>query len=157
MTTLSQKGEEFTALLWKLGESLMTYRFRLGRGLADDLSKHDGHIIFLLGSEGQLAMGELAERIQRSVSSATMIVDKLAEKELVERTRSAADRRVVHVVLTPRGKEVYQFEHDTFQQVAQAVLSALGPQEQDTFLALTRKISAKFSEQIQSSSNRVRS
>ena len=48
----------------------------------------------------------LAERLQIQHHSAVELVDRLAEKGLVTRSRSSEDRRAVFVQLTPRGEQV---------------------------------------------------
>src|SRR5919206_1623843 len=46
-------------------------------------------------------IGELAERLQVEHHSAVELVGRLVERGLVERTRAAADRRLVLLALTP--------------------------------------------------------
>jgi len=48
----------------------------------------------------------LAERLQIRHHSAVELVDRLAKKRLIQRTRGDRDRREVHVKLTPRGDRV---------------------------------------------------
>ena len=47
-----------------------------------------------------------------TVSNLTGIVDRLEEKKLVTRKRDENDRRVVHVVLTDKGRQGVQ-EYDS--------------------------------------------
>ncbi len=46
----------------------------------------------------------LAERLQLQHHSAVELVDRLAKRALIQRTRSEEDGREVHVKLTPRGE-----------------------------------------------------
>ncbi len=48
----------------------------------------------------------LAERLQLQHHSAVELVDRLAKRGLIQRTRSQEDRREVHVKLTPRGERI---------------------------------------------------
>jgi DNA-binding MarR family transcriptional regulator len=48
----------------------------------------------------------LARVIQMGDASMSRMLDRLAEKDLVRRERSDADRRVVHLRLTPKGKKI---------------------------------------------------
>lgn len=52
----------------------------------------------------QLKMTELARRAMLSPSSLTRVVDRLVERQLIVRDRSAADSRVVHARLTDAGR-----------------------------------------------------
>ncbi len=53
-------------------------------------------------------VGYLAERLQIQHHSAVELVDRLASKGLVTRTRSEEDRREVHVQLTARGERLLE-------------------------------------------------
>ena len=48
----------------------------------------------------------LARAIQMGDASMSRMLDRLEDKGLVRRERSAADRRVVHLHLTPKGRKV---------------------------------------------------
>jgi DNA-binding MarR family transcriptional regulator len=52
----------------------------------------------------QSTVTELAERLQLAQSTVTELVDRAEEAGLVERARSAGDRRVAHLRLTPEGE-----------------------------------------------------
>lgn len=59
--------------------------------------------------EGKKAtIGELAERLQIQHHSAVELVDRLAERNFVERKRDDEDQRRVLVCLTSQGEEVLQ-------------------------------------------------
>jgi DNA-binding MarR family transcriptional regulator len=67
-----------------------------------------GHAQFELLTElfvrGPLHAGELAEAVGASAATVSGMLDHLCAAELVERTRSEADRRLVLVKLTRRGR-----------------------------------------------------
>lgn len=52
----------------------------------------------------EVTIGELAEWLHVKHHSAVGLVDRLADRQLVRRKPSEADRRRVHVVLTARGE-----------------------------------------------------
>ncbi|NLT42124.1 MAG: winged helix DNA-binding protein [Anaerolineae bacterium] len=56
--------------------------------------------------DGEATVSELAKWNAVTLPTATKILDVLVERGWVERWRSRADRRLVHVGLTPRGREV---------------------------------------------------
>ncbi len=58
------------------------------------------------GQEPRIAY--LAERLQLRHHSAVELVDRLAKKGLIRRSRGEIDRREVHVKLTPRGDRILQ-------------------------------------------------
>jgi DNA-binding MarR family transcriptional regulator len=57
---------------------------------------------------GGLPMNELAARILSSKSGLTRVVDRMEEAGLVRRERPPDDRRVVRVLITPKGIETLQ-------------------------------------------------
>jgi DNA-binding MarR family transcriptional regulator len=66
------------------------------------------HALMWLGQDGALTMGELARRIGITEKTVTGVVDRLEREGLVQRERSAADRRVIHCALTTTGQQTYQ-------------------------------------------------
>ena len=71
-----------------------------------DLGRGSGRVKALLRlAEGPLSLGELAEALGVDAPYATLIVDVLQQRGLVERHRDAADRRRKLVALTQDGRE----------------------------------------------------
>ena len=61
------------------------------------------NVLMTLEAEGPLPMGALAEAMDVSQASVTGIVDRMEQRDLVERQRGDEDRRVVRVGLTDEG------------------------------------------------------
>lgn len=55
-----------------------------------------------------LSVGALAEQLLLTHHAAVQLVDRLAKAGLAERTRSAADRRTVHLTLTGKGETLLE-------------------------------------------------
>ena len=72
-------------------------------------------------AQGPERMGNIAGYLSTSLSSATSMIDRLVEKNLVERTLSASDRRVVTCQLTRRGIE----EMDRFLRLHQLQFTSI--------------------------------
>jgi DNA-binding MarR family transcriptional regulator len=68
-----------------------------------ELSKSQGHVLFLLAPGRALPMNELAERLRCHASNVTAIVDALELRDLVERRADTRDRRVKMVAVTEVG------------------------------------------------------
>jgi DNA-binding MarR family transcriptional regulator len=64
-------------------------------------------VMEILAAEGELTIGRIAGRVGLAQATVTVIVDRLAERLLVARQRSDADRRQVVVSLTERGRELF--------------------------------------------------
>jgi len=78
-------------------------RGRVRRLLQQSVSLQHVHVLMVLRAAGPLTIGTLARTLDVSVASATGIVTRMEERELVERTRSREDRRVVTVSLARGG------------------------------------------------------
>lgn len=67
---------------------------------------------------GEVTTGQISRRVSLSQGTVTSILDRLEERELVERYRSPTDRRVVHTRLTKEGKSALRrapaLLHDRF-------------------------------------------
>jgi len=64
------------------------------------------NVLMTLEAEGPLPMGALAEAMDVSQASVTGIVDRMEQRDLVERQRGDEDRRVVRVALTDEGRRL---------------------------------------------------
>ncbi len=89
---------------------------------------------------GSRRMSDLADHAQTSQASLTGIVDRLEDRGLVRRTRSAADRRVVEASLTDEGRAELHRSRTAFIGRLESVLSPLDAEERLAFLALLRKV-----------------
>jgi DNA-binding MarR family transcriptional regulator len=74
-------------------------------------------------------IADLAERLQIQHHSAVELVSRLEEKDLIQRNRSAEDRREVYVSLTPRGEQVLReltlHHREELRSAAPALISSL--------------------------------
>jgi DNA-binding MarR family transcriptional regulator len=68
------------------------------------LSQQQFNILRILrGAEDWVAMNDVKHLMIEKSPNATRLVDKLLEKELVNRKRSESDRRVVYINITKKG------------------------------------------------------
>jgi DNA-binding MarR family transcriptional regulator len=88
-------------------------------------------VLAVLETQGPLPMSRLAETLDVSDASATGIVDRIERRGYVERRHATADRRVVLVVLTELGQDVF---HE-LQQNRRRRLALAGEQLSDDELA----------------------
>lgn len=93
-----------------------------------------------LDRRGPLPARALAEGCGLSPANATGIVDRLVDAGLASRTRSDADRRVVHVEITPAGKARVQ----AVLGVAEASLASMFDGWSDQELVELRRLLGRF-------------
>lgn len=99
-------------------------------------------LLIVSGAEEGIRMRPFAERIGASTPYATGIVDRLMERDLVERMPHPGDRRVVLVRLTEKGKEFLERLSASMRSVAVPLLERL---EVDDLAALDRGLGALLS------------
>jgi DNA-binding MarR family transcriptional regulator len=86
-----------------------------------DLHPAQAGALMALDEESGLPMHEIASHLACDNSNVTGIVDRLEARELVARRTSERDRRVKHIVLTPRGLEVRNAMRERMAQVPAAI------------------------------------
>jgi DNA-binding MarR family transcriptional regulator len=85
-------------------------------------------------------MSDLAEATRQSAASLTGVVDRLAEKQLVERKRHPGDRRQVIVVVTDRGRMLIAEIKQARREQMQAALAHLVDQEVEVLIQLLDRV-----------------
>lgn len=142
---------EREALLDRLLElqPLMHQRFDavLPRGLCATFSSelsgvtiHQLEVLRTLASRGRVTMHELAGLLGVGPSSATQLVDRLINRELVERHTDPGDRRLVWIVATPRAAELTSRFSQVKRDIARALAGGLSDAELTTFVGLLAKL-----------------
>ena len=106
-----------------------------GRLVKAGVSMTHMHVMWLLQHHGDLSMSRLAELLDVSFSNATGIVDRMAERGLVERVRVPDDRRVVLVRIGPKGMDALEETEALKQDRLQAILGHLTPAQVDRVAA----------------------
>ncbi|HTO94442.1 MAG TPA: MarR family transcriptional regulator [Bacteroidota bacterium] len=147
MDRFESRAAELIAEIRKMAEQFMNWQEDLVHRKLADLNQRDAGVILLLGQAGACSMSELAQKIKLTVSSATLIIDRLVDRGLVSRHRSLDDRRVVRVALTQEGTELHRVMFETLVRFGKAMLSALDDREQEQLLALYRKVTASLPRQ----------
>src|SRR4051794_494863 len=77
-----------------------------GRMVKAGISMTHLHILWVLEHHGDVTMSRLAELLDVSLSNATGLVDRMAERGLIDRVRVPNDRRVVLVRPSEQGARI---------------------------------------------------
>lgn len=103
-------------------------------------------VLLIIASNQPCTMGEVAKQVPSlSLSSITVIVDKLVKTHFVERTRCDEDRRVVRVKLTKVGQEFYESYQKAMVRMASRMLTHIDEEAQDFLLNIYRKFTGIIS------------
>lgn len=84
------------------------YAFSEAQAAAAGLSAQQHQALLAIrGSRGEgMAIGDLADRLALKPHTVSELIDRMAAAGLVERQRSATDRRRVALMITPRGEKL---------------------------------------------------
>ena len=113
-------------------------------GLRPPLFHPDVLALVLLQRHGERTMSELAEVLGAPLSTVSGIGERLARRGLVQRQRSAEDRRVVVVRLTRKGETAAGKLRGQIDGLMRRVAGALTEEELAQLLALLAKVWATF-------------
>jgi DNA-binding MarR family transcriptional regulator len=117
-------------------------------------------VISYLGGSARIT--DMAEWLERSPNSVSMIVDRMVKAGLVRRTRDRGDRRAVHVSATSKGEAAFrpaypamiEFVRKIFQPLSQADLNTisdlLGTVKYEALKSSNPKVDVKEVERIDS-------
>ena len=97
-------------------------------------------VMRMLFRQGPQPMGAIAENMGISLAGATGIIDRLVNQDVVERTRSKEDRRVVWVDLSDGGRErMMRLSQERRQQMLH-LLEPLEASEVETLVHLLGRV-----------------
>jgi DNA-binding MarR family transcriptional regulator len=128
--------------------SLRSLRGRDTHLLPGELSHAQFELLAELYERGPLAAGELAAAAGLSAASVSPMLDHLAAAGLVERDRSASDRRVVVTKLTRRGRGRVETRRALWGERWRQALEGVDAEELRIAAAVMERISAVFAQPL---------
>jgi DNA-binding MarR family transcriptional regulator len=97
-------------------------------------------ILILAAFNPSATQKQLAQALALSAPNTTILLDRLAERGLIERVRSTADRRAQHIHLTPAGRKLARAAHEVSRTMEQDLLRHLSDGERALLLELLHKV-----------------
>ncbi|UPT75020.1 MAG: MarR family transcriptional regulator [Elusimicrobiota bacterium] len=110
----------------------------------EKLTWQERRVLRAVSREDCCSMSTLADKICLTLSSVTGLIDRLVDRKLVKRDRSSEDRRVVQVELTEHGRALNEEAMEGPTRFSRELLKGLNAEEQESLLALFRKISERI-------------
>ncbi len=105
--------------------------------------------LYTIQEENNISLAELSKRVYLSPSTLVGIIDRLVQKEWVQREREGKDRRKVLISLTKKGKTFLKKAPSPLQATLQNSLKDLSELEQSAIaLSLKRVVDLMEAEQI---------
>ena len=114
----------------KLMEQLKDTGLTLGQPkVLDYLKDHDG------ASQKEIAAGCLIE-----AGSLTSILNRMEEKDLIERKMLNGNRRTFHIFMTESGKKKQKLVEEAFEKIEKTALNGISEEEQKLFMEIFCRI-----------------
>ena len=105
-----------------------------------DCSKNEVLVFWLLYQRSEVNMTEIAEYIHVPLNTATGIIKRMEKNELIVRTRSKEDKRVVLIGFSEKGMAHFQNLINQMAYYGMKVMSSLTKEEMDLFYKMTTKV-----------------
>lgn len=97
-------------------------------------------LLQLIAQNDAAACSELGRQMAAPGPDITRMVDRLDAAGLVARSRDEKDRRVVHVVMTPRGAELLAQVRPVVCAAERQVFSGISTEDQDILLRVLQQL-----------------
>ena len=94
---------------------------------------------------GILHVAEIGEKLQIARAQMTHLIDKLVDLGIVERRMDTADRRMVNIVLTSKGRDILEERRSNIRNAIKETLSCLTDEELEDLFTSLRKLQDIFS------------
>lgn len=101
-------------------------------------------ILILLRETAGMTQKELTARLGVQPGSASEVLNKLEQADLISWTSSEADHRTTDICLTPAGEQLAQEAAVKRRERHEQMFSVLSEQEKDTLIELLERINAHW-------------
>lgn len=110
------------------------------QGIVGIVPSHGG-ILIALYEKKEMTMKEIAEKINRTQPTVTVLVDKLIQHGYVKKQGSPDDARVAYIRLTPKGENFREIFFNISENMNQKIHKNLNSEEADMLEKLLERIS----------------
>ena len=109
-----------------------------------DISNNDMHIIEAVGIEEAKNMSTISKCLAVTMGTLTTTMNSLVKKGYVLRERSEADRRVVYMSLTDKGRRAYQHHLEFHEEMIKAVVKGMENDEKEILIGSLNRLKEFF-------------
>lgn len=108
--------------------------------IGSDLTYDQHYTLRYIRQKQNCTSTELAEVFAVNKSAVTAIITRLADRELIERTRDERDRRVVYLSLTDKGSALFNDCETRVHQLVENVITQFNDEEINSFIQTYEKL-----------------
>ena len=96
----------------------------------------------LIAAHSSLKMNDISKALNRTLPATSGLINRLYKMGLVKRIYDKMDRRVIHIILTPKGKALLKRLKAARIKAIKSIFSQLNARERKIYLAILKKIAA---------------
>ncbi len=100
-------------------------------------------VLELLYHKGEQPIQKIGKKVLISGSSITYVIDKLEEKQYIERRACPKDRRVTYVLMTESGRQMMRSIFPAHAMTIEEILDGLNKKEKEDCIILLKKLGIK--------------
>ncbi|MBV7504721.1 MarR family transcriptional regulator [Bacillus sp. sid0103] len=108
--------------------------------IGDDLTNDQHYILRYIHQAKECTSTELADAFEVNKSAITAIINRMADRGLIERTRDENDRRVVYLTLTNEGYTLYENCQEKVQLLVESIITQFDQSEITAFINTYEKL-----------------
>ncbi|KAJ53832.1 DNA-binding MarR family transcriptional regulator [Clostridium tetanomorphum] len=101
--------------------------------------------LYFMGKYENISQSELAEKMDIKASSVARLIDRMERDEYVIRQRDENDRRIIHLVLTEKGKELREKIMPEGEKMSKLASKGLTEEE----IGIFKKVLEKMKENVE--------
>lgn len=111
-----------------------------------DITENDMHILEAVGISEPRKVSEVAKRMNVTAGTLTINMNALEKKGYVYRQRSETDKRVVHAILTEKGRKAFFHHRDFHKHMIKAAVKGFTDEERKILISCLKKLNNFFAE-----------
>jgi DNA-binding MarR family transcriptional regulator len=134
------KKEDLQEIHWLLHRLRSLHLKMCGSQAGKCMSEGQGQVMRCLYYHPHTVQSQLAARLAIRPASLSELLGKLEKNGYLRREKSAADRRVVELTLTPAGRERYMEQHQHHDRHIEELFAVLSEQEIGQLESILRKL-----------------
>jgi DNA-binding MarR family transcriptional regulator len=108
--------------------------------IGDDLTNDQHYILRYMYQSKECTSSELAEVFEVNKSAITAIINRMADRGLIKRTRDENDRRVVYLTLTDEGITLFEKTEDRVHCLVKSIITKFNREEIQNFIQTYEKL-----------------
>lgn len=111
-----------------------------------DITNNDLHVIEAIGIGEAKNMSAIAKELSVTMGTLTIAMNSLVKKGYVVRERGKADRRIVYISLSEKGRKAYRHHEQFHHEMIESIMNGLGDRETEALVQALTKLNLWFRE-----------